>query len=64
MTELFLIIKVLWLVWIWHPILVYLGLKECCDNPEIQDKISTPQYYESECLNCGNKRIGVLASPL
>ncbi len=42
----------------WHWILVYIGLRPCCDKQDIVSRISTPGYYLYECLNCGNMRSG------
>jgi hypothetical protein len=43
---------------LWHGVLVYWGLRPCCDNQKIREIVSTPEYYSYECLNCGNIKSG------
>ena len=43
---------------LWHDILVQFGFRPCCDKQKIVQRVSTPEYYSYECLNCGNIKSG------
>lgn len=58
MREFLTILKVLWVVWVWEPIMRVLGIGPCCDNMQLEERICTPCYWEYECKNCGTKRSG------
>ena len=45
-----------------HEILVYFGIRPCCDAPKIVERTSLPEFYQYECLNCGNTRSGGASS--
>ena len=61
------IIKVLWVVWVWEPVLVgvgrfrhswgvHFGLRSCCGSPDLR-VTGDPKYTTvQECLNCGHAR--------
>ncbi len=38
---------------IWNGILVYLGIRPCCDQQKLKRNCETVAYYEYQCTNCG-----------
>lgn len=54
------ILQALWVVWVWEPLMRALGIGPCCDNMQLEERISTPYYYEYRCKNCGRTRQGTL----
>jgi hypothetical protein len=36
----------------WHSLLVHLGLRDCCDKPNVVVRRLGTLYYEEKCLHC------------
>jgi hypothetical protein len=41
-----------------HWVLVYFGIRKCCDNQKIVANRDSVYYYEYECKNCGYIKAG------